>query len=289
MRAPELRPALRERIADLTRRLRGAHDEYEQAAQSWAQGAAERKRDARKAREETLGEIENLLAREGEGDRLAGLKRLPFAQKFIELEALIGGEPAVQEASPGASEARRAAIPAMPAESHESARVSEVVDAEAVVAAAAGPEQAPVREPELHCTTTVQGSDSTPSTAEGAVSEPVVATVVASGIVAISTVAGTAATESAGAAASPTRSPLPKSDRAPAAVAEVARSNLPVLPMVTYRRRRLVAARMTTSPFGMGVALIVLVLAVIGGWQAARRRGAPSVEQTSPPANPARR
>jgi hypothetical protein len=251
VRVPELRPPLRERIADLTRRLRSAHDEYEQAAQSWKQGAADRKRDARKAREDTLREIEDLLAQEGEGEWLAGLKKRPFAQKFIELEALIGGEPAVQEA------------------------------------AVAAPEQAPVQE--LHGPTAVEGSDSTPSTAEGGGSEPVVATVVASGIVAVSTVAGTAETESAGAAASPAHSPSPKSDRVPAAAAEVALSNLPVLPMVTYGRRRWGVASMTTSPFGMGVVLIVLALAVIGGWQAARRRGAPSVEQTSPLADPARR
>ena len=109
----ELRPALHERIAELTIRLRSEHDRYERAAQSWTDEAAEDKRQARKAREVTLHEIEALLTHNGEVDRLARLERLPFARKLPELEAWIEVRPAVQEERPLAvPEARRVATPA---------------------------------------------------------------------------------------------------------------------------------------------------------------------------------
>lgn len=127
VRAHDLPPALRERIAGLARRLREAHDEYEQAAQSWTQEAAERKRGARKVREDTLREIENLLAREGETERLAELKRLPFAQKFGELDAWIRVAPAAGE-SPTAPEGPRVATAGMRIEAEETTGVYEPVD-----------------------------------------------------------------------------------------------------------------------------------------------------------------
>jgi hypothetical protein len=124
LREREQRPALRERLAKLTRTLKREHDEYEQAAQAWTPEAEEKKRDARKAREETLHAIEELLEREGEGDRLARLERLPFAAKLVELEAwIVAPAPSVEH--------RREVVPPPP---RASAPVSAVVSVAAVVA-----------------------------------------------------------------------------------------------------------------------------------------------------------
>jgi hypothetical protein len=263
VRAQELPVALRERVAGLTRTLRGAHDDYERAAQSWTPEAAEKKRDARKVREETIREIENLLAREVGGELLAGLQRQPFARKLVELETLVAGPPAILEVPPALSEARRVATPA-PVASQESAPASEPAD----VGAAASPAQQPASEPEPRAVfaTAVDESEATASTAEGPASEPALTTVVASGVVSVSTVAVTAVNESPAETASPAPSPSP----AVVEAVDVVRSNLPVLPVASYRRRRSIVASMTARPFGMGVALIVLVLAILGGWQILR-------------------
>jgi hypothetical protein len=254
VRAHGLHPALRERIEVLARRLRDAHDAYEQAARSWTQDAADKKRGARKVREDTLRELENLLAREGDGERLASLQRLPFAAKLVELEAWVGGEPGPPEAPPGASEGSEATTLEMP--------TAEV------------PQESPA-EPHAMFATSVEGSESTPSTvrkdlgladgptADSQVSEPMAAsdaTVLASGIVPVS-----ATTEPY-----PADSASLEPECAPVAATEVTVPNLPILPAVVYGRRRSVLRSMTTSPFGVGVALIVLALAIVVAWQAAR-------------------
>src|SRR5215472_14448588 len=100
MLAHALRGDVREQLEELVVRLRSEHNQYEKAAQSWTEQAAENKRDARKAREGTLHEIEQLLAHEGEGDGLAHLDRLPFARKLVELETWIETKPAAQERRP---------------------------------------------------------------------------------------------------------------------------------------------------------------------------------------------
>jgi hypothetical protein len=79
----------REQLAALTSRLRAEHDEYERVAQSWAAGAPERKKELRKAREQTVLDIQVILARLGEVDRLAQLERLPFEKKVTHLEAFL--------------------------------------------------------------------------------------------------------------------------------------------------------------------------------------------------------
>src|SRR5215467_13780229 len=127
--AKELRMELCERIKGLTKKLRSEHDEYEQAAQSWTEEAAEKKRDARKAREGTLHEIEQLLAQDDEGDRVAHLQRLPFARKLAELEIWVERRPAVQD--------RRKNTP-----------VSEVVSIGPIAVAPAAPEREPARRQE---------------------------------------------------------------------------------------------------------------------------------------------
>ena len=125
LEARELRGDLREPLEELVHRLRSEHDEYERAAQSWTEEAAEKKRDARKAREGTLHEIEQLLAREAEADRLAHLGRLPFARKVAELESWVEHRPAARESMP----------------------VSEIISVAAVVAAHAAPERSPPPKP----------------------------------------------------------------------------------------------------------------------------------------------
>jgi hypothetical protein len=79
----------REQIARLTARLRSEHDEYESASQSWSPEAGEKKKELRKARADTLGEIEAALARLGEVERLLAIERLPFEQKLAQLEAFL--------------------------------------------------------------------------------------------------------------------------------------------------------------------------------------------------------
>jgi len=80
---------VRERIAALTHRLRSEHDAYERAGQSWSRDAAERKKEHRRARAQTLLDIQVELARMGEVERLARLDRLPFDGKLTQLEVFL--------------------------------------------------------------------------------------------------------------------------------------------------------------------------------------------------------
>ncbi len=79
----------RERIAELTTRLRRQHDEYERAADSWSRDSSDQKKERRKAREQTLLDIQVVLARLGEVERLAQLERLPFEKKLAHLESFL--------------------------------------------------------------------------------------------------------------------------------------------------------------------------------------------------------
>jgi hypothetical protein len=79
----------RERVAELTARLRREHDEHEQAAQSWTRDADEKRKALRKARAQTLLDIQVVLARLGEVDRLKELERLPFERKVAHLESFL--------------------------------------------------------------------------------------------------------------------------------------------------------------------------------------------------------
>jgi hypothetical protein len=110
-RGREVRP-LRERVEELIKRLRIEHDEFERAAQSWSPEAEEKKRDARKARETTLKEIQDLLASEGEAERATRIERLPFARKLIELEAWVGIVSPARPSQPAPGPRTSAAPPA---------------------------------------------------------------------------------------------------------------------------------------------------------------------------------
>jgi hypothetical protein len=79
----------RERIAQLTTRLRHEHYEYELASQGWTPEADEKKRALRAARAQTLLDIQVVLARLGEVDRLKEIERLPFERKLAHLESFL--------------------------------------------------------------------------------------------------------------------------------------------------------------------------------------------------------
>jgi hypothetical protein len=79
----------RERVAQLTSRLRREHEEFELAAQGWTPEAEEKKRELRKARAQTLLDIQVALARLGEVDRLKEIERLPFERKVTHLESFL--------------------------------------------------------------------------------------------------------------------------------------------------------------------------------------------------------
>jgi hypothetical protein len=79
----------RERLAELTAKLRTEHDGHEHAAEHWSADAADKKKELRKARAQTLLDIQVLLARLGEVERLAEIERLPFGKKVERLEAFL--------------------------------------------------------------------------------------------------------------------------------------------------------------------------------------------------------
>jgi hypothetical protein len=83
------RAAERAKLAELAVKLRREHDGYERACESWAPNAADEKRELRKARGQTLLDVQLLLARLGEVERLAEIERLPFAKKVERLEAFL--------------------------------------------------------------------------------------------------------------------------------------------------------------------------------------------------------
>jgi hypothetical protein len=83
------RAAERERLAELAAQLRREQDAFERASESWAADAPDQKKSLRKARAQTLLDIQVLLARLGEVDRLAELERQPFEKKLAQVEAFL--------------------------------------------------------------------------------------------------------------------------------------------------------------------------------------------------------
>jgi hypothetical protein len=77
------------RIAELAARLRTEHAAYERAGQDWSRDAAEKKKQHRKARAQTMLDVQVALARLGEVDLLARLERLPFEGKLTELDSFL--------------------------------------------------------------------------------------------------------------------------------------------------------------------------------------------------------
>jgi hypothetical protein len=79
----------RDRIAKLTARLRMEHDAFESASRGWSPEDQERKKTSREARARTLLDIQVVLARLGEVDRLKEIEKLPFEKKLAHLESFL--------------------------------------------------------------------------------------------------------------------------------------------------------------------------------------------------------
>jgi hypothetical protein len=79
----------RQRVAELTSCLRRETEEYERASESWSRDAGEKKKERRKARAQTLLDIQVVLARLGEVNLLGELERLPFESKLAHLESFL--------------------------------------------------------------------------------------------------------------------------------------------------------------------------------------------------------
>jgi hypothetical protein len=79
----------RDRIAKLTARLRMEHDAFESAARGWSREDQERKKTSREARARTLLDIQVVLARLGEVERLKEIEKLPFEKKLAHLESFL--------------------------------------------------------------------------------------------------------------------------------------------------------------------------------------------------------
>jgi hypothetical protein len=79
----------RDQIAELTERLRREHAAYESAAMGWSREAEEKKKELRRVRAQTLLDIQVVLARLGEVERLREIERLPFERKVTRLESFL--------------------------------------------------------------------------------------------------------------------------------------------------------------------------------------------------------
>ncbi|HEY6463733.1 MAG TPA: helix-hairpin-helix domain-containing protein [Polyangiaceae bacterium] len=79
----------RERVSELTARLRREHEDFEVVAKAWSREAEEKKKELRKARAQTLLDIQVILARLGEVERLKEIERLPFDKKLAHLESFL--------------------------------------------------------------------------------------------------------------------------------------------------------------------------------------------------------
>jgi hypothetical protein len=83
------RSSERDRLATLVQELRNQHEYYELAASSWTDDAISEKKRLRQARDATLLQVQVVLARVGEVERLRELEKLPFQRKIQELETYL--------------------------------------------------------------------------------------------------------------------------------------------------------------------------------------------------------
>jgi hypothetical protein len=79
----------REKVAELTARLRREHHAYEAAAGAWTREADAHRKERRRARAQTLLDIQVVMARLGEVDRIKEMERLPFDRKLVHLESFL--------------------------------------------------------------------------------------------------------------------------------------------------------------------------------------------------------
>jgi len=79
----------RDRISKLTARLRMEHDAFVSASRGWSPEDQDRKKTSREARARTLLDIQVVLARLGEVERLKEIEKLPFEKKLAHLESFL--------------------------------------------------------------------------------------------------------------------------------------------------------------------------------------------------------
>ncbi|HEX2687498.1 MAG TPA: hypothetical protein VHN14_12815 [Kofleriaceae bacterium] len=94
--------AERRQLNDLLIELSVQNDEYTQASAGWTEDARNRKRDARKQREQTFQRIKVALARLGERDQLARLEKLSFEERISMLDRYLSAA-AMSRPQPGKS------------------------------------------------------------------------------------------------------------------------------------------------------------------------------------------
>jgi hypothetical protein len=83
------RASEREKVAELTARLRREHLAFEAAATGWTREADAHRKELRRARAQTLLDVQVVLARLGEVDRVKEIERLPFDRKLVHLESFL--------------------------------------------------------------------------------------------------------------------------------------------------------------------------------------------------------
>lgn len=79
----------RKRLVPLVTQLREQHEGYERASAQWSDGAKAEKRRLRRARLDTLSQVYVVLARLGEVDRVARLKKMGVEWQLKELEGYL--------------------------------------------------------------------------------------------------------------------------------------------------------------------------------------------------------
>ena len=83
------RASERDTVAELTARLRQGHLAFEAASAGWTREDDAHRKELRHARARTLLDIQVVLARLGEVDRIKEIERLPFDRKLVHLESFL--------------------------------------------------------------------------------------------------------------------------------------------------------------------------------------------------------
>jgi hypothetical protein len=83
------RASERAKIGELTARLRREHLAFEASGSAWTRQADAHRKDLRRRRAQTLLDIQVVLARLGEVDRIKDMERLPFDRKILHLESFL--------------------------------------------------------------------------------------------------------------------------------------------------------------------------------------------------------
>jgi hypothetical protein len=88
------RSAERAKLATLVSDLRQQQEGYERASGGWTEDAAEEKKRLRQARQDTLLQINVVLAQLGEVDLIHEIEKLPFERRIERLHSYLAESPA---------------------------------------------------------------------------------------------------------------------------------------------------------------------------------------------------